>query len=79
MQKGVEPFSEKGFSVTMLTPSVSRASICAILAPCHRATFSCALHARGIILPDDSWVASGAGSIKNVLRLFVLSWRMWEI
>lgn len=59
--------------MTMLTPSVSRASTCAILALCHRATFSCALHARGIILPDDSWVASGAGFIKNVLGLFVIS------
>jgi len=46
MQKGVELFSEKGFSVPMLTPSVSRASMCAVLTLCHRATFSCALHTK---------------------------------
>lgn len=52
---------------------MSRASECAVLALCHRATFICALQARGIILPDDSWVANRAGFIKNVLELFVIS------
>lgn len=56
----------------MLTPSVLRASICVILALCHRTTFSCALHARAIMLSDDSWVASGVGFIKNVLGLLVI-------
>lgn len=39
----------------------------------HKATFSGALHTRGVVLPDDSWVASGAGFVKNVLELFVSS------
>lgn len=74
MQKGiVEHFSEDRLSITMLTPGVSRASVCAILVLCHGATFSCALHAREIFLPDDSWLASRAGFIKNVLGLFVIS------
>lgn len=52
---------------------MSRASECAVLAPCHRAAFICALQASGIILPDDSWVASRTGFIKNVLEVFVIS------
>lgn len=68
----VELFSKKGFSVTMVTPSVSRASVCVVLVLCHGATFSCALHTRGVTLPDDSRVASRAGFIKNVLGLFVI-------
>lgn len=63
----------KELSITLLTPSVSRASSCAILALCHGATFSCALHAREIFLPDDSWLASRAGFIKNALGVFVIS------
>lgn len=63
----------KELSITVLTPSVSRASLCAILALRHGATFSCALHAREIFLPDDSWLASRAGFIKNMLGLFVIS------
>lgn len=61
--------SENKFSITMLIPSV----LGAVLALCHRAAFSSALHTRGITLLDDSWAADGVGVTKNVLELFVIS------
>lgn len=57
----------------MVIPSFSGASLCAVLAPCPRAAFSSALHARGIALLGGSWAANRVGVAKNVLELFVIS------